>query len=105
MCGAPLNVSMRCAFYILPGYMSSRIVCCVFSTRSSNLFKQVCILHVKRGQVSTLETCQTVPTFDPQPPHWHTGTHRGKPAVDKSVVKSKVSLMPGKGLVVLFVRT
>ena len=50
---------------------ASRIVCCVFSTRSSNLFKQVCILHVKRGQVSTLKPakqCQPL-TLNP-----HTGT-------------------------------
>ena len=49
----------------------------------------VCLVHVlhklvqtgvyitcKKGTSLNPETCQTVPTFDPQPPHWHTGTQR-----------------------------
>ena len=68
----------------------------------------VYIVHVKRGQVSTLETCQTVPTFDPQPPHWHTGTQRKTccgqvcgQVESLDLVLSVSALVPGKGLVVL----
>jgi hypothetical protein len=68
----------------------------------------VCLVHVlqlvqtgvyitcKKGTSLNPETCQTVPTFDPQPPP-HTGTlaHRGKPAVDKSKVKFRAWKGPG----------
>ena len=72
------------------------VVCLVhvLHTCSNRCVSHISLFHVppdqystsKRGQVSTLKCA----AFDPHPP---TGTLalRGKPAVDKSVVKSKVS--------------